>query len=192
MLACAIMASSLLVEITPASHAVRLDIVYATARNFTGAPVYRRPACFLHPDAAACLARAVDLAAALGYGVRVFDAYRPTEIQWTLWRHTPDPDFLADPRRGSPHSRGVAVDLTLTDAQGNDLDMGTAFDAFVVQSHHGRMDVPAEAQRNRAILLGIMTAAGWDYYRNEWWHYQLFQPRRYPLLSDRAAGTAMA
>ena len=53
MLACAIMASSLLVEITPASHAVRLDIVYATARNFTGAPVYRRPACFLHPDAAA-------------------------------------------------------------------------------------------------------------------------------------------
>lgn len=186
------MALPLLVEITPERHGVLLDIAYATPRNFTGAPVYRRPACFLHPDAAACLDRAVALARALDLGIRVFDAYRPTEIQWALWRHTPDPDFLADPRRGSPHSRGVAIDLTLTDAAGRDLDMGTAFDAFVPQSHHGRLDISGEAQRHRALLLGIMTAAGWDYYRNEWWHYQLFQPRRYPLLSDRAAGTEMA
>jgi len=185
------MVAPLLVEITPQSHAVSLDIAYATPRNFTGAPVYRRAACFLHPEAAHALARAVALAGALGYGLRVYDAYRPTEIQWALWRHTPDPEFLADPRRGSPHSRGVAVDLTLTDEQGDVLDMGTGFDAFVVQSHHGRLDIPPPAQRNRALLLGIMTAAGWDYYRNEWWHYQLFQPRRYPLLSDRAAGTGM-
>ena len=63
--------------------------------------------------------------------------------------------------------------------------MGTAFDAFTPHSHHGFMEIGAEAQRNRAILMGIMTAAGWDFYRNEWWHYQMFDARRlYPVLSD--------
>jgi len=63
--------------------------------------------------------------------------------------------------------------------------MGTPFDDFTVQSHHGRTDISQAAQRHRAILLGIMTAAGWDFFRNEWWHYQLFKPRgRYPVLSD--------
>ena len=103
-----------------------------------------------------------------------------------MWNHTPDPDFLADPRRGSPHSRGAAVDLTLVDAGGQELDMGTGFDAFTPLSHHSNTEVSAAAQRNRLLLLGLMTAAGWDFYRNEWWHYQLFDPRRFPVLSDSA------
>ncbi|MCW9002077.1 MAG: D-alanyl-D-alanine dipeptidase, partial [Rhodospirillales bacterium] len=97
---------------------------------------------------------------------------------------TPDPDFLADPRRGSPHSRGVAVDLTLIDGDGRDLDMGTPFDAFTPLSHHGCTDHPTEVQRNRFLLLGLMGAAGWDFYRNEWWHYQMFDSRRFPVISD--------
>ena len=109
---------------------------------------------------------------------------RPVEAQWALWNAKPDPEFLADPRRGSPHSRGVAVDLTLLDGDGRELDMGTAFDAFTPLSHHGRTDVSPEAQRNRLLLMGLMTAAGWDFYRNEWWHYQLFDARRYPLVCD--------
>ena len=64
--------------------------------------------------------------------------------------------------------------------------MGTGFDAFTPLSHHGSLDVSAPAQANRFMLLGIMTAAGWDFYRNEWWHYQLFNSRRYPLYSDSA------
>jgi D-alanyl-D-alanine dipeptidase len=103
-----------------------------------------------------------------------------------MWNHTPDPDFLADPRRGSPHSRGVAIDLTLIDGSGAELDMGTGFDAFTPRSHHGDTTVSPEAQRNRLILLGLMTSAGWDFYRNEWWHYQLFDARRFPVLSDSA------
>ena len=103
-----------------------------------------------------------------------------------LWNKFPDPEFLADPRRGSPHSRGVAVDLTLIEAGGAELDMGTGFDDFTARAHHGSLAVPAAAQRNRALLLGLMTAAGWDFYRNEWWHYQLFDARRYPLYSDSA------
>jgi D-alanyl-D-alanine dipeptidase len=62
---------------------------------------------------------------------------------------------------------------------------------MTVRSHHGSLEISADAQRNRAVLLGIMTAAGWDFYRNEWWHYQLFKPRRYPTLSDIAAQTQM-
>ena len=122
--------------------------------------------------------------AAIGLGLCIFDAFRPKEAQQLLWEHTPDPEFLADPRKGSPHSRGVAIDLTLLDGDGAPLAMGTAFDAFTPLSHHGCTDIDAGAQRNRFLLLGLMTAAGWDFYRNEWWHYQLFEARSYPLLGN--------
>jgi D-alanyl-D-alanine dipeptidase len=185
-----------LIEILPPRFPVVFDLAYATPRNFTGQPVYARAACFLNPEAAELLARAITLAAKLGYRLKIFDGFRPTEAAWALWNHTPDPNFLADPRKGSPHSRGAAVDLTLIEGPGLDdkareLDMGTAFDAFTPLSFHGNTDISVTAQRNRLILLGLMTAAGWDFYRNEWWHYQLFQPKRFPLLSDAEAGTAM-
>ena len=185
------MPDPLLVEITPESHGVVLDIAYATADNFTGKPVYRRPACYLRPDALALLERAIELAARQGLRLKIFDAFRPAEAQWVLWSHTPDPDFLADPRRGSPHSRGVAVDLTLIDGAGRALDMGTPFDAFTPLSHHGNPGIGLPAECNRLLLIGLMTTAGWDFYRNEWWHYQMFDSRRYPLLGDRVLEPGM-
>ena len=174
-----------LVEIEPERYGVTADIVYATARNFTGRPVYARPACYLHEAAAEKLARAVALAAPLGLRFKIFDAFRPSEAQWKLWEFRPDPEFLADPRRGSPHSRGVAVDLTLVDDAGHELDMGTGFDDFTKLSHHANTEITIAAQRNRILLLGLMTASGWDFFGNEWWHYQLFDSRSYKLLSDR-------
>lgn len=181
----------LLVAIESPAFDVTIDIAYASPNNFTGKPVYRRAACYLHPEAASLLQKAIELAGPLDLRLHLFDAFRPTEAAWKLWEHTPDPNFLADPRRGSPHSRGAAVDLTLIDRDGLPLDMGTAFDAFTPLSHHGCIDITPQQQRNRALLLGLMTAAGWDFYRNEWWHYQLFNARRLPLLSDSAAGTTM-
>ena len=182
-----------LVEITPHSHDVRIELKYATTDNFTGKRVYAKDArCYLHTDAAARLKTAVELAKTQGYRFTVYDAFRPTEAQWKLWEHTPDPNFLADPAKGSPHSRGAAVDLTLCTWDFTPLDMGTAFDAFHPRSHHGRLDINAEAQRNRLLLMGIMTSAGWDFYRNEWWHYQLFNARAlYPLYSDKESGTGV-
>ena len=178
-----------LVEITPQTHDVRIELKYATADNFTGKPGYAADArCFLHPLAEQYLRRAIALANTQGYRFLIFDAYRPPEAQWKLWEHTPDPNFLADPRRGSPHSRGAAIDLTLCRWDWTPLDMGTAFDAFTPLSHHGNQQVNADAQRNRLILMGIMTTAGWDFYRNEWWHYQLFNSRQYPLVSDTEHG----
>jgi hypothetical protein len=99
--------------------------------------------------------------------------------------------YLADPARGSIHSFGMAVDVTLLDANGLELDMGTAFDAFTPHSHHGNLEISTQAQKNRLLLMGIMTTAGWDFYRNEWWHYQLFNSRDYTLYADANAGGRM-
>jgi D-alanyl-D-alanine dipeptidase len=173
-----------LVSIAPPDFDVELALAYATSDNFTGRPVYRRATPWLHREAAEALARAIALARPLGLRFRLFDLLRPSEAQWALWNFRPDPEFLADPRRGSPHSRGAAVDLTLIDAGGQALDMGTDFDAFTPLSHHGNTDIRIAAQRNRYLLMGLMTTAGWDFYRNEWWHYQLFDARRLPLVSD--------
>jgi D-alanyl-D-alanine dipeptidase len=174
-----------LIEIKAPRFDVLFDIAYATADNITGKPVYRRPAAYLHEEAANLLDKACDLARPQGLKIKIFDAFRPSEAQWVLWNHTPDPEFLADPRRGSAHSRGVAVDMTLVHAAtGQELDMGTAFDAFTPFSHHASLEVSLEVQQNRFLLLGLMSAAGWDFYKNEWWHYQMFDPRRFPVLSD--------
>ncbi|NQV55976.1 MAG: D-alanyl-D-alanine dipeptidase [Rhodospirillales bacterium] len=180
-----------IIEITTATHDVEFDLAYATERNFTSLPVYANAICYLHREASEILATAIRLASALDLRLKLFDALRPSEAQWVLWNHTPDPDFLADPRRGSPHSRGVAIDLTLIDQKGQELDMGTGFDAFTPLSHHGNIEVSPAAQHNRLTLLGLMTAAGWDFYRNEWWHYQLFNSRDYPLISDGDLSASM-
>jgi D-alanyl-D-alanine dipeptidase len=181
-----------LIAIAPPDYDVEISLAYATPDNVAKRPIYRNGAgAFLHPEAARCLARAIELAAALGLRFRIFDAYRPIEAQWALWNADPNPDFLADPRKGGPHNRGVAVDLTLIDGQGRDLDMGTGFDAFTELSHHGRTDIEVAAQRNRLLLMGIMTSAGWDFYRNEWWHYQLFKARDFPIIDQKVLAQPM-
>jgi len=175
-----------LIEIRPETHDVAIELAYATADNVTGKPIYTRAGCYLHADAVAALGRAVALARPLSLRLKIFDAFRPSEAQWKLWEARPDPEFVADPRRGSPHSRGVAADLTLIENDGRELDMGTGFDAFTPLSHHATTAVSVSAQRNRLLLLGLMTAAGWDFYDKEWWHYQLPRASDYPLLGDSA------
>ena len=176
----------MLVPILPQDGVV-LDIRYATADNLTGQPIYARPVALLLPQARHRLLHAISLARALGLRFRVFDAFRPIEAQWALWHAVTDKRFVADPRQGGVHPRGAAIDLTLEDAaSGAALPMGTGFDAITPESAHGSLAVPAEAQRNRALLLGLMTTAGWDHYGLEWWHYQLFDARRHPPLSAAA------
>ncbi|MEM6491972.1 MAG: M15 family metallopeptidase, partial [Pseudomonadota bacterium] len=108
------------------------------------------------------------------------------EAQAALYAAAPDPTFVSNPETGAiPHCRGAAVDLTLIErATETVLDMGAGFDEFTTRSWHGDLSISPEAQRNRALLLGLMSAAGWDFYAKEWWHYQLFAPRRLPALRD--------
>ena len=174
-----------LIDISPPKFDLLIELAYATPNNIAGKPFYRADARpYLHPKAAERLGIAIALARPLGYRLKILDAYRPVEGQWALWNASPDPEFVADPRSGGPHNRGVALDLTLIDAEGRDLDMGTGFDALTPLSHHGRTDVPPEAQRNRLLLLGLMTAAGFEFYTNEWWQYQLFNARDYPVVAQ--------
>ena len=111
-------------QVSEQSHGVVLDLVYATANNIAGVPIYQRPICLLHRDAAHALHTASALARQAGLRLKVFDAFRPHEAQVMLWNSAPDKAYVADPALGSNHTRGVAVDLTLLDAQGAELDMG--------------------------------------------------------------------
>ena len=164
-----------------------IELAYATNDNFTTQKIYQNNPCFLHTKAYASLMHAFELAQGIGYGFKVLDAFRPVEAQEKLWEICPDPMYVSDPKKGSPHSRGIAVDLTLIDENLKEIDMGTPFDSFHETSHHCNLDISAIAQKNRFILLGIMTAAGFNMYKNEWWHYQLPNSSEYPLLEDKTA-----
>ncbi len=173
-----------LVKVNKKNIEVLIDLRYSTPNNFTNEKVYKSNDCFIHEIAFEHLDLAVQIARKQSLLIKIFDAYRPVYVQKKLWDCLPDPNFIAPPNKGSPHSRGVAIDLTLTDLKGNELDMGTNFDEFSRLSFHGCLDISKEAYNNRLILLGIMTDAGWDFFRNEWWHYQLFNSKKYPIIND--------
>lgn len=183
--------SEKLIEIT-AKDGVLIDLRYAGDNNVVGQAFYAREACYLHPAAKEKLDLAIKYAAVHQLSLKIWDGFRPVEAQKILWDASPTPEFVSHPEEGScPHCRGVAVDLTLVDNAGEELDMGTDFDDFTDKAHHGYVDLPAHVQRNRYVLMGIMMTAGWDFYRNEWWHYQLFDARSYSKLNDQQAGTEL-
>jgi zinc D-Ala-D-Ala dipeptidase len=173
-----------LVQITPQTHNVIIDVLYATDRNFTGKPVYNKPLLFLHKDTLPLLEKAIELAAQQGLCLKIFDGFRPQTAQERLWAFCPNPIYVMPPTKGSVHTRGVAIDLTLATPNGEELDMGTSFDSFLMASHHGASDISQTAAANRYRLLGIMMSADWDLYKYEWWHYQLFNPTEYPLIKE--------
>ncbi len=181
-----------LIEITEISHDVVLDIVYATKNNFMGQVIYKEPRCFLHKDMVPQLERSIDYCAQAGYKLKIFDGYRPMGAVQVFWDAVQDPRYVAHPKKGSMHSRGVALDVTLVEVKTDmQLDMGSGFDVFSDASHHFNCDVSAIAQRNRLMLLEIMLSAGWDKLSTEWWHYQAFNAESYPLISDDMLSSSM-
>ena len=163
---------------------IRVDLRYATPNNFVGRDLYSPFDCaWLHVQAAAALERVVAWLAARrpDLTVLVLDALRPQRVQQQLWDALEGTDlrlYLADPARGSIHSYGMALDLTLVDAAGHELDMGTGFDDMTELSHPaleegfllaGRL---TEAQvTNRRLLREAMLAAGFLAIKTEWWHF---------------------
>lgn len=178
-----------LVSVSPDTHGVVLELSYATANNIAGRAIYERPMCLLHRDAERCLRQAVVNAAAAGCKLKIFDAFRPHEAQLVLWDSAVDKAFVADPQIGSNHTRGTAIDLTLVDAQGVALDMGTPFDDMTDRSHHFNEHVSPEAQVNRLLLLKIMQDAGFEPIAHEWWHYALPVHPAYTLIDSAHLGT---
>jgi D-alanyl-D-alanine dipeptidase len=178
-----------LVEIT--NPAILIELAYAGPHNFTGQTLYRENRAFLRPEAARAIDIAASAVAAQGLRLVLLDAFRPVSVQKILWDFRPDPEFVADPKVGSDHSRGTAVDVTLADASGH-LDMGTGFDVAAPQSHHDRDDIGETARRNREILRDAMAISGFEENPHEWWHYALRGFRTSPLIdgwpTDGAGG----
>ena len=177
-----------LVAITPETHQVLIHLAYATPDNVAGQVIYDRAHCLLHRDAEACLRRAVRAASAQGLALKIFDAFRPHEAQVKLWETAPDQAYVADPVIGSNHTRGTAIDLTLVDASGEELDMGTGFDDMTSASHHFSDAVSPAAQANRLLLMKLMEDAGFVHLPHEWWHYALPGNERYPLIDSALLG----
>ena len=173
-----------LVQITEQNHQVLIDLMYAGENNFTGQVIYDHPLCFLHPQAEAGLRQAIAAARGFGFRLKILDAFRPQEAQEALWAVAPNPDYIADPKKGSNHTRGVAIDLTLVDADGQALDMGTPVDTMHPASHHFHVDHPAHIQVNRMRLLTVMLEAGFVHHPREWWHYQLPDANRFALIDS--------
>ncbi|MBF95960.1 MAG: D-alanyl-D-alanine dipeptidase [Pelagibacterales bacterium] len=172
-----------LIEIKKNKFDIDIDLRYATKNNITGRKIFREGKCFLESLAAEKLFFASKIAKDFNCRLKIFDAYRPQYVQEALWKFCPDPDFLTHPKKGSPHTRGVAVDLTLT-KNNVDLDMGTDFDDFTEKAYHLSKNVSLESRRNRSLLLSIMILAGFDFYEKEWWHYQLYNSKNFSLIKN--------
>lgn len=172
-----------LVELITLDDSIRLDIRYATDRNFVGRPVYPEARAFLQRPAAEALVRAHRELRAAGYGILVFDGYRPWSITRLFWEVTPDRAFVADPAKGSKHNRGCAVDLSLFElASGKEVEMTSAYDEMSERAHPSYSGGTSEQRANRDLLRATLTKHGFTIEPNEWWHYNYRDWRLYPVL----------
>ena len=149
------------------------DMKYATDANFLKAKVYDCPECYLRFKAVKALIKANLAFVKQGYKIKIYDCYRPIDVQKKMWEIVPNPIYVADPAKGSIHNRGGAVDITLTDFGGNELDMGTNFDHFGPEAAHNYTKLSAEVLANRKLLKDVMIRNGFRSFASEWWHYDL-------------------
>ena len=173
-----------LVELTTLDPSIRLDIRYATASNFVGRPVYTQPRAFLQRPAAEALVRAHHALKKDGYGLMVFDGYRPWSVTKLFWDITPEDKkvFVADPAKGSKHNRGCAVDLTLYDlATGRAVEMPGAYDEMSERSYATYAGGSATARARRDLLRTAMEREGFFVYPWEWWHFDYKDWTSYPI-----------
>lgn len=163
-----------LVELIEIDPRLQLDIRYASTNNFLGSVFYEQARAFLQRPAAEALREAHDALRAQGYGLLIFDGYRPWHVTKMFWDATPDSlrIFVADPAAGSRHNRGAAVDLTLIDlATGVPVEMPSGYDEFTVRAYPDYPGGTDEERRNRDLLRSVMEAYGFSVYEAEWWHF---------------------
>lgn len=180
--------TSNLVNLRALDSSLTFDLVYATDRNFLGSAVYPVARAYLQLDAARSLSAAADDLRTDGFGLVVYDAYRPWYITKVFWDATPERyrEFLASPESGSRHNRGAAVDVGLYDlATGERTPMPSGFDEFTRRAYTDYDEGPEGPRRNRERLRRAMESNGFRVYDREWWHYDFTEWNRYPLLNTR-------
>lgn len=174
---------SKLVNIQELDSTILIDVRYATENNFTGQKLYETDKVYLIKEAAQDLVKANKyLKEKYNLRLKIYDGYRPLSVQKKMWAIMPDDRYVANPAKGSRHNRGCAVDLTLVDSLGNELDMGTHYDDFTEKSHIDYKNLPPEVLRNRRILQEAMTKFNFTPMRTEWWHFDYKGWEKYPIL----------
>lgn len=175
-----------LVDITTIDPRIRLDIRYATSHNFCSTPLYPFSVCFLHKDVAYALSRAQDTLSAQNIFLKVFDGYRPLSVQQIMWDLIQDENYVANPAKNKGrHTRGTAVDVTLVDVLGNELEMPSSFDDFTERAHRNNLAHSATTFKNMKLLETAMESEGFSGWPLEWWHYDFNgwnDDEKYPSL----------
>jgi D-alanyl-D-alanine dipeptidase len=172
-----------LVEIKKYIPGIVLDIRYATTNNFTHRQMYKQAKAFARLPVVLALKQVEANLKKQGLGLKIYDAYRPYTITVKFYETVHDTNFVADPRKGSKHNRGCAVDLSIVDLKtGKELDMPTGFDSFSKKAASAYMDLPKAEITNRAILKTAMEAHGFREIPTEWWHFDFKGWSKYPLL----------
>ena len=174
----------LMVDLKKTVPSIVFDLRYASENNFMHTKLYPSlHTTFLRRPAATAL---IKIQAALnkqGLGLKIFDAYRPYSVTEKMWEPVQDDRYAADPKKGSGHNRGIAVDLTLIDLKTKkELDMGTGFDNFTDSAHHDFTMLPANVLEHRKLLKSIMEKNGFKALDTEWWHYSLPNAKDFELL----------
>lgn len=161
-----------LVDVLDIDASIVVDLRYATENNFTKKKVYPDESrAILRLETALKLKAANEIFEKDGYHIKIWDGYRPKSVQEIFWALVPDPQYVADPSVGSNHNRGSAVDITLVDAEGNELEMPTDFDDFTEKASTGYAGNSPEAQKNMEYLIRVMNSCGFVGNRYEWWHW---------------------
>ncbi|MCB9045973.1 MAG: M15 family metallopeptidase [Chitinophagales bacterium] len=173
-----------LVELITLDSTIRLNIHYATKDNFTGTQVYKEARAFMQRPAAMALAEANKDLAPMGYGLMVYDGYRPWSITKYFWDITPEENkkFVADPQKGSVHNRGCAVDLTLYQLDtGGEVDMPSGYDEMTERSYPEYEGCTPQQKQNRELLIHTMQQHGFKVYPYEWWHFDYKDTKHYAI-----------
>jgi zinc D-Ala-D-Ala dipeptidase len=160
-----------LVDIKEINPHIVVDMKYSTEDNFTKKKLYEVNVCFLRRSTALKLDAVQRELERMDLGLKVWDCYRPLTVQRSLWNVLPDERYVANPQKGSRHNRGSAVDVTLVDSQGAELQMPTGFDDFSARAHRPNRDLPEQVIRHRSLLENLMKKAGFIPLAQEWWHF---------------------
>ena len=172
---------STFVNIKDLSNNFIFDIMYATDDNFLKEAVYECDECYLRYITIKNLIEANNAFMKIGYRIKFFDCYRPLDVQKKMWKIVSNPIYVADPIKGSIHNRGAAVDITLVDKNGIELDMGTKFDFFGKEASHNYKKLPKKVLKNRNLLKEIMIKNQFKFFDSEWWHYNLENSSSFPI-----------
>ena len=157
------------------------DMKYATDDNFLKSKVYNCAECYMRLKTAKAIIKANSKFMKLGYKIKLYDCYRPLDVQKKMWAIVSNPSYVANPSKGSIHNRGGAVDITLVDSSGKELNMGTPFDFFGPEASHDYKNFPEEILQNRALFKKIMISSKFQSFDSEWWHYNLKNAKLDPI-----------